>query len=159
MGPTGPTGVVGATGAMGATGVAGSGLSISKIFAFHTDTYAGQPDPGSPEAVTTAIGDIQVVKFSDGSSYLSVSGHAFDSDPVVGGGGGSVVSVRPFSNEMFFKASGTEQEAILKFMNYVNMRIRYRLNAALAIPSIKIAIDSDLNFGDNTDIAYALTEK
>ncbi len=159
-GATGPTGSAGTAGVAGATGLVGAaGITISKIFVFHIGSYTGQPDPGAAEGPTTRIGDIQLVKFSDGSSFLSVSGHVYDTDAVVGGGGGTVTSARPFSNDLYFKASSVEQEAVLKFMHYMNLNIRYKINVNTTPATFKAAVDGDLNWANNVDFPYVLIEK
>jgi hypothetical protein len=157
-GPAGEDGIRGATGAVGPTGASGPyGANIQQIYTFHVDSYSGAPDIGGTEGPLTTIGDVQLVRFADGASFLSVSGHVFVQDSVSGGGGGTVTSARPFSNALYFKPATVEQEAVLKFMNYVNTRIRYRINSTVTPPTFRATIDSNGSFANNTDTPYLLT--
>lgn len=157
-GPAGAEGATGEHGATGATGVAGApGLSISRQFTYHVDTYSGAPDVGN-EITGVYLGDVRLVLFSDQSAFVSTSGVFGDTRDVNGGGGGTVTLYSEFAHAFFLESDTAEQEAVFKLSVFAGARARYRINTNLTVPSFKATTDNDNNFGDNTDTAYTLTE-
>ena len=118
------------------------------------------PHPQDRQGATRGcndLGDIQVVTFEDASTFGSCSGHVSTTSSVTGGGGGTVDVTIPISHSFFLAASTGEQTAVLKVLAGDGVRVRYKVNTALAVPSFKATIDIDGNFANNTDASYSLT--
>ena len=143
----------GDTGTKGDKGETGEdGLKISEIWIFHTDTFGGQPDVAEESQSSVRIGTIQLVKFSDGSGFLSVNGNTIDWDT------GSNLQDFDFTVSALFKGSSVEQTYIVKVRSFATMRLRLKVN--LSSPSIvKAVVDNDGNFSDNTDTTFTLTKQ
>lgn len=162
-GPAGSAGTAGAAGPAGATGATGatgaSGLAIASRWAFHVDIYTSEPDIGVEGTVTGKIGDIKIVKFSDGTFFTSVSGYHYGNN-TLGASTGTAHThnmVEEFSYSFFGGLSSGEQDFIFKISTFANMRIAFRINTASTTPTFKSVIDTNGNFNDNTFVTYTLS--
>lgn len=148
-GPEGPQGIQGPQGPQGQSGVAG--MTFSKAWKYHTDTFSGEPDLCGECGLRYAyLGDIRMYKFSDGSFFVTTSGIAWDlnTDPV---------EKYSFSHTFFVPANKSSVQEIFKIDTYSSFRIRYTVGTSTTTPTFKAVIDTDGNFFDNTDRNYIMT--
>jgi hypothetical protein len=135
----------------GAAGASGTpGLSMVGRWKFHVDTLENDICAECSVALVF-IGDVQVVKFSDGSGFVSASGAMVDqtsNDTDYYGDN--------FSYAFFLPASDAQQEYVAKFHALDGFRIRFRVTLG-ATPVFKATIDTDGTFSNNTDTALTLT--
>lgn len=130
------------------------GSGISAIWAFHADDLTGAANLSSETTeITTRIGDIQLVRFSDGSSFVSISGAltGFDSN--------SDSYQENFAHSFFLPSGTVDTTKVIKFSSFASVRIRYSLNPSAETPSFSAVVDTNGDFGNNTDQGFVLTKQ
>lgn len=146
----------------GDTGLKGeSGLKISRVFRYHTNTptsnsnldiYTENTIYSNSSSANGAIATIQVVEFEDKSIFVSVAGYVKSLD------GSLDIAYSDFSNSFFLKydsESNTYPEYIAKITPWSDDAIRYRIN--LESKYLKAVITDDNTFDDNFDVIHELT--
>ena len=128
---------------------------------FHVNTYQGEPNVVEEGyLLLVKIGDIDIVKYSNGTGYYSFSGYmadtAADSTPT---NPADDVSYREnFSYSGLISDTSKEFQKILKLINYVDMNLRIRVNASGTVPTFLATVDVDGNFSNNTDKSFILVK-
>ncbi|MEN9810539.1 MAG: hypothetical protein RLZZ488_2106 [Pseudomonadota bacterium] len=125
---------------------------------FHVDSFVGEPDVSETEEVIIKIGDIEVVKYANGSSWFSFSGHYFTSTLTSSGPGDNFYSV-DFTHSGVISNSRTQTERIFKISTGSNERLRFKVDFSSATPVVKVAHDVNGNFTDYPEQAYPLSEE
>ncbi len=125
---------------------------IKERWRYHVDGFQDKPDISEDTTIySVGIGTVELVKFSDGTGFVSFNGGFLNTDSA------DEVYQENFSYSFFLKASKSEQEFIMKFARYNNMRIRVKV-ALSDVPTFKATIDDDGNFGDNSEASFTLTK-
>lgn len=126
--------------------------NIKERWRYHVDGFQDKPDISEDTtSYTVGIGTVQLVKFGDGSGFVSLNGSFLNTDSA------DEYYQENFSYSFFLKASKSEQEFIMKFARYNDMRIRVKV-ALSDVPTFKATIDDDGNFGDNSEASFTLTK-
>jgi hypothetical protein len=135
-----------------------NGSKITGKWKFHVDSYVGEPELAPTSDDVVVIGDIDLVKFTDGTVWFSVSGirldvttdpneaviqhtHSYDTD---------------FSFSGFFDSSKGEYTKVFKIAAAQNERIRLKMSVSGSSPSVKATVDIDGNWSNDVDRTYTM---
>lgn len=143
--------VKGEKGDTGAAGAAGTNTStgIASIWRYSVDTLVTSIVEGN--SYYAYVGTIQLVQFTNGSGYVTVSGAYLDTDSA------SNVIKSNFEYSFFEGSLTTEQTYMAKFSSYANSRIRIKVLGG-ATPTVKATVDTDGNWANNTDVPFILNQ-
>ena len=134
-------GEAGAKGSDGKNGIDGSdGLRIESIWAFMDSVYT--ESDSLAEDVFTVIGDIRLIKFTDGSQNLVINGQTllFETS--------EDLSVNDFTHTFFLPKGETTESA--KLTSFANTVAFYNLRSANGSPVLDVAIDFDGDISNDT---------
>ena len=147
--------IKGDTGASGTNGSNGAnGITVSGRWGYHVDSYVSSPELAIEAAdASIRIGDIQLIKFSDNSCLIQVSGIVYRPDS-----GTSDMFANDFSHSYFEINCSSEKSLTRKIDNYANTTIRYKYDLSLVTPSFKAVVDIDGNYSNNTDLSFTIIQ-
>lgn len=121
---------------------------------FHVDSYEGEQDISETYQKVVKIGDIEVVKYANGSGWFSFSG-VYLRDT----GNETDWYVADFSYSGVISDAATQFQKILKFSKWAQQRLRIKIDFSPATPVVKIAHDVNGNFTDHPEQAYPLFQE
>ncbi|NBX18835.1 MAG: hypothetical protein EBR09_15895 [Proteobacteria bacterium] len=138
-----------------------TGSKITNKWKFHIDSYIGEPELSSDSEAAVKIGDIDLIKFTDGTVWYSISGTRIDisSGPVESVTQHTHVYDEDFSFSGFFDSSKGEYLKVFKLSATQNIRVRLKINVSGNSPAVKAAMDIDGNWANDIDRSYTMVQE
>jgi hypothetical protein len=135
-----------------------NGSKITGKWKFHVDSYVGEPELAPTSDDVVVIGDVDLVKFADGTVWFSVSGIRLDdtTDPNEAVTQHTHSYDTDFSFSGFFDSSKGEFVKIFKIAAAQNEKIRLKISLSGSSPSFKAALDIDGNWSNDVDRSYPM---